>query len=188
MRSFRRWGGALAISATMVAATVGGGAAQDAGTVSIAVNPWVGSASNVAVVAYLLENELGYTVEKKLLNEGIDWQGFETGEVDAILEVWGHDEDRATFVDDKKVAQVVGPMGVNGVIGWFVAQRVQMTEMPQLVAAMHSLVGLAAVFIGFNAEIRSNPNRKSEVCRLIGHDIRVSDNCPDDSVRGRRGF
>ncbi|GGL66844.1 NAD(P)(+) transhydrogenase (Re/Si-specific) subunit beta [Wenxinia marina] len=37
--------------------------------------------------------------------------------------------------------------------GTSVARRVQMTEMPQLVAALHSFVGLAAVFIGLNAEI-----------------------------------
>jgi len=42
-----------------------------------------------------------------------------------------------------------------GAIGVVVAQRVQMTEMPQLVAAMHSLVGLAAVFIGFNAHLEA---------------------------------
>ncbi len=42
------------------------------------------------------------------------------------------------------------------VLGYFVAARVQMTEMPQLVAALHSFVGLAAVFIGFNAELELN--------------------------------
>ena len=46
-------------------------------------------------------------------------------------------------------------IAIGGAIGWVVAQRVQMTEMPQLVAAMHSLVGLAAVFIGYNAHLEA---------------------------------
>jgi NAD(P) transhydrogenase subunit beta len=38
-----------------------------------------------------------------------------------------------------------------GAVGYQLATKVQMTQMPELVAAMHSLVGLAAVFVGFNA-------------------------------------
>jgi len=44
-------------------------------------------------------------------------------------------------------------IAVGSVIGLVVAQRVEMTGMPQLVAALHTFVGLAAVFIGINSDL-----------------------------------
>lgn len=62
------------------------------------------------------------------------------------------------------IATLIGPgagfwllslilIAAGGAIGYQLATRVQMTQMPELVAAMHSLVGLAAVFVGYNAHI-----------------------------------
>ncbi|MFC3615579.1 NAD(P)(+) transhydrogenase (Re/Si-specific) subunit beta [Lutimaribacter marinistellae] len=49
-----------------------------------------------------------------------------------------------------------------GIIGYLLASRVEMTQMPELVAGMHALVGLAAVFVGFNAHF--------ELVRVLGMD------------------
>src|SRR5690606_6611987 len=51
-------------------------------------------------------------------------------------------------------------LAIGGAGGWVIAQRVQMTAMPQLIAAMHSLVGLAAVFVGFNAQFELDRVRR----------------------------
>jgi NAD(P) transhydrogenase subunit beta len=75
------------------------------------------------------------------------------------------------------VATLIGPgagfwllslilIAAGGAIGYQLATRVQMTQMPELVAAMHSLVGLAAVFVGYNAHIElGNVMAMDEVAR-----------------------
>jgi glycine betaine/proline transport system substrate-binding protein len=90
------------------------------GTVTLVLNPWVGSEANVAVVGYLLEHELGCTVVRRQLDDETSWQVLASGGLDAMLENWDHEDLAKTYVTDKKLAQDAGPSGNEGVIGWFV--------------------------------------------------------------------
>ena len=60
---------------------------------------------------------------------------------------------------------------IGAVVGTIVARRVEMTGMPELVAALHSFVGLAAVFIGINSDI--NPPALATNAERVIHEVEV---------------
>jgi glycine betaine/proline transport system substrate-binding protein len=121
------WVRAAAFMAALTLAGCGGakigessGASGDCGDFNIAINPWVGYEANAAVLAYVAETDLGCTVTKKDLKEEVAWQGFGTGEVDAVVENWGHDDLKKKYIDEQKTAVSAGSTGVQGQIGWYV--------------------------------------------------------------------
>jgi len=96
------------------------GGSGNCGDVNIAVNPWVGYEANAAVIADVAKTQLGCNVTLKNLKEEVAWQGFGTGEVDAVVENWGHDDLKQKYITDQKTAVEAGPTGNIGQIGWWV--------------------------------------------------------------------
>ncbi|MDQ6753209.1 MAG: ABC transporter substrate-binding protein [Actinomycetota bacterium] len=93
---------------------------SDCGTVNVALNAWVGYTADAAVFDYVAKNRLGCSVVEKNLNEQISWQGFGSGQVDVIMENWGHADLAKQYITDQHVAVDAGPTGNVGHIGWYV--------------------------------------------------------------------
>jgi glycine betaine/proline transport system substrate-binding protein len=90
------------------------------GEVNIAVNNWVGYEADAFVVGQLAQKKLGCIVNYVYVDEQISWQGFASGQVDAVLENWGHPELIDLYVKKLHVAQDAGSIGITGQIGWYV--------------------------------------------------------------------
>jgi glycine betaine/proline transport system substrate-binding protein len=98
------------------------GAGGECGDLNMAINPWVGYEASAYVVGHVAQEELGCTVNYKDLKEDVAWQGFSTGEVDVVIEDWGHPDLEEKFFEGSGDGSAMdfGPQGNVGIIGWFV--------------------------------------------------------------------
>lgn len=100
----------------------GGAASQQKIPIKLAENAWTGSSINVNVAKILLEEKLGYKVEIVTIDENAQWAALGSGDLSASLEVWpsGHAANMKQYIDEKKVVENLGPLGVVGKISWYV--------------------------------------------------------------------
>jgi glycine betaine/proline transport system substrate-binding protein len=138
MRTRNKRGGLIAVAACVALTLAGCGdssideeteaneeraaEAGDCGEMNMAVNPWVGYEADAYVVGHVAETQQGCKVNYKNLKEDVSWQGFGTGEVDVVIEDWGHPDLEKKFFAEQGdgSAMDLGPTGNVGIIGWYV--------------------------------------------------------------------
>ena len=102
-----------------------------------AVNPWV-------ALAYLASGVLFILALRGLSHPSTSRAGNRYGVIGMAIAV-------VTTLVTHEIAslpEILAAIALGGAIGWITARRIAMTAMPQLVAAFHSLVGMAAVLVG----------------------------------------
>ena len=105
-----------------------------------AVNPWV-------ALAYLAAGVLFILALRGLSSPSTSQRGNRFGMAGMLIAVM------TTLVTHEiaSLPEIIGAIAIGGAVGWIIARRIAMTAMPQLVAAFHSLVGLAAVLVAVAA-------------------------------------
>ncbi|MBX3595800.1 NAD(P)(+) transhydrogenase (Re/Si-specific) subunit beta [Sphingomonas sp.] len=104
------------------------------------VNPWVALAYLVAGVCFIL-------ALRGLSSPSTSRAGNRYGMVGMLIAV-------VTTLVTHEIAslpEILGAIAVGGILGFVIARKIKMTDMPQLVAGFHSLVGVAAVLVGVAA-------------------------------------
>ena len=109
--------------------------------------------ANVAAIAYVVSGVLFILALRGLSSPVTSRRGNMLGMIGmtiavavTLLTLWGRGD-----LDPVTVGMILGGVAVGGSIGAVTARRIAMTAMPQLVAAFHSLVGLAACLVAVAA-------------------------------------
>jgi glycine betaine/proline transport system substrate-binding protein len=121
--------GALGVSASALARS----GAAGCGDVTVDENAWAGATANVYVLKYVLEKNLGCTVDIQKLPESTPlFQAMADGKVDVVQEDWGNIDLKVNqkYVKNGTIVNL-GSNGVIGHIGWFVPTYL-MKQYPQL--------------------------------------------------------
>ncbi len=111
-----------AASSDTTAAAVAPEKVPEGAGIKLAVNPWTGSAVNANVAKIVLESKLGTPTELVNIDESPTWPGLDSGDLDAVLEVWpsGHAKDFDTYITGKKSVVDLGKLGPEAKIGWYI--------------------------------------------------------------------
>ncbi|MDE2563435.1 MAG: NAD(P)(+) transhydrogenase (Re/Si-specific) subunit beta [Sphingomonadales bacterium] len=127
-----------------------------------AVNPWV-------ALAYLVSGVLFILALRGLSSPATSRRGNRFGIIGMTIAV-------VTTLVTHSIAslpEIIGAIVVGGGIGFVTARKIKMTDMPQLVAAFHSLVGMAAVLVGWAAYLNPEAFGITGVAGLIEPQSRV---------------
>ena len=108
--------------------------------------------ANISAILYLVSGVFFIMALRGLSSPETSRQGNYFGIVGMTIAVATTLLDPSIDMSDPSIIQlVVAGIVIGGVIGSIIARRISMTAMPQLVAAFHSLVGLAAVLVAWAA-------------------------------------
>ena len=138
--------GIVAVFGVSASAFAGGSAAK-CGSMTFDENAWAGATANVYVLKYVLEKNLGCTVNVAKLPESTPlFQAMADGKVDVVLEDWNNIQLKVNrhFVSTEKSIVDLGPSGVVGHIGWFIPTYL-MKQYPQF-KTWKGLKGKESVF------------------------------------------
>lgn len=126
--------------------------------------------SKIQIVAYLFASilfiySLGGLSSQESAKRGV-WYGI-LGMVIAILATVLGENMKGGYI------YIIAAIGIASVIGIVLARKVEMTSMPQLVAILHSFVGLAAVLVGFGSYLDTEHTKLLSKTEHVIHVVEV---------------